>query len=41
MHLPDATYEWYAQNYLDRYYPVRFILRMNGVAFPELAQKEE
>lgn len=41
VHLPDATYEWYAQNYLDRYYPVRFILRMNGVAFPELAQKEE
>ena len=41
VHLPDATYEWYAQNYLDRYYPVRFILRMNGVAFPELAQKED
>lgn len=32
---------WYAQNYLDRYYPVRFILRMNGVVFPELTQKEE
>ena len=41
VHLPDATYEWYAQNYLDRYYPVRFILRMNGVVFPELTQKEE
>ena len=41
LHLPDATYEWYAQNYLDRYYPVRFILRMNGVEFPDLAQKEE
>ena len=41
LHLPDATYEWYAQNYLDRYYPVRFILRMNGVVFPELTQKEE
>ena len=41
VHLPDATYEWYTQNYLDRYYPVRFILKMNGVEFPELTQKEE
>lgn len=41
VHLPDATYEWFAQNYLDRYYPVRFILKMNGVEFPDLAQKEE
>ena len=41
VHLPDATFEWYAQNYLDRYYPVRFILKMNGVKFPDLAQKED
>lgn len=41
VHLPDATYEWYAQNYLDRYYPVRFILKTNGVEFPDLAQKED
>ena len=41
VHLPDATYEWYAQNYLDRYYPVRFIMQMNGVEFPHPHQEEE
>lgn len=40
MHLPDATYEWYVQNYLDRYYPVRFIMKMNGVEFPDIPTKE-
>lgn len=40
VHLPDASYEWFAQNYLDRYYPVRFILRSNGVQFPDAAEKE-
>ena len=35
VHLPDATYEWYVQNYLDRYYPVRFLMKFNGVKFPE------
>ena len=40
LHLPDATYEWYVQNYLDRYYPVRFIMKMNGVEFPDLESKE-
>ena len=30
-HLPKATYEWFCTNYLDRYYPVRFMLRANGV----------
>lgn len=40
LHLPDATYEWYCENYLDRYYPVRFFLRQNGVCFPE-TEKED
>ena len=40
VHLPDATYEWYVQNYLDRYYPVRFIMKMNGVEFPDIPTKE-
>ena len=40
VHLPDATYEWYVQNYLDRYYPVRFIMKMNGVEFPDIETKE-
>ena len=31
IHLPDATYEWYCKNYLDRYYPVRFILHHQGI----------
>lgn len=30
--LPAATYEWFSQNYLDRDYPLRFILKCNGVA---------
>lgn len=34
VHLPDATFEWYSKYYLDGYYPIRFILRHNGVAFP-------
>lgn len=34
-HLPEATFEWYCKNYLDRDYPLRTILRLNGVEFPE------
>lgn len=33
--LPDATYEWYSRNYLDKYYPVRFMLRTLGVPIPK------
>ena len=35
MHLPEATFDWYCKNYLDRDYPLRTILRLNGVEFPE------
>ena len=35
LHLPDATYEWYCENYLDKYYPVRFLMRFHGVVFPK------
>lgn len=35
MHLPDATYEWYSRNYLDRDYPIRLLMKWNGIAFPE------
>lgn len=35
VHLPEATYEWYCENYLDRYYPVRFILHHQGIEFPQ------
>ena len=35
VHLPAATYDWYARHYLDREYPIRLIMRLNGVKFPE------
>ena len=34
-HLPDATYEWYSRNYLDRYYPIRFMMKHHGIEFPQ------
>ena len=39
--VPAATYEWYSRNYLDRDYPLRFILRCNGVAFPDTPEEEK
>lgn len=36
MHLPEATYDWFERNYLSRYYPVRLMLRLHGVPFPEV-----
>ena len=38
--LPVATYVWFEKNYLDRDYPLRFVLRCNGVEFPETLKKE-
>ena len=35
IHIPDATFEWYETHYLDRDYPIRLIMRLNGVQFPE------
>ena len=35
VHLPDATFEWYCRNYLDKDYPIRTIMRLNGVEFPK------
>ena len=35
VHLPAATYDWYARHYLARDYPIRLIMRLNGVKFPE------
>ena len=32
--VPAATFEWYERNYLNRYYPMRMLMRANGVAFP-------
>ena len=35
VHIPAATFEWYEKNYLDRDYPIRIIMRLNGVQFPD------
>lgn len=38
--LPVATFRWFEENYLDHDYPLRFVLKCNGVAFPETLEKE-
>ena len=35
VHVPAATFEWYEKHYLDRDYPIRIIMRLNGVQFPD------
>lgn len=35
IHIPAATFEWYETHYLDRDYPIRLIMRLNGVKFPD------
>lgn len=39
MHLPDATFAWYEKNYLQGYYPIRYMLKFNGVQFPKETEK--
>ncbi len=34
-HLPDATFEWYEKNYLNGYYPLRYMLKFNKIDFPK------
>ena len=31
LHLPQATFQWFSKNYLDRDYPIRLIMKWNGV----------
>ncbi len=33
-HLPEATFEWYDRNYLAKLYPIRYMLKFNGIVFP-------
>mgnify|MGYP007125810174 CR=1 FL=1 len=33
MHMPQATYAWYETYYLQSYYPVRYLLKYNGIKF--------
>lgn len=37
IHLPEATFEWYEENYLSKLYPIRYMLKFNGIAFPKEA----
>ena len=33
--LPQATFAWYEKNYLQGFYPLRYLLKYNGVKFPK------
>ena len=33
--LPQATFVWYEKNYLQKFYPLRYLLKYNGVKFPK------
>ena len=33
--VPEATFEWFCHNYLDRDYPLRILMQFHGVKFPE------
>lgn len=35
LHLPDATYEWFERNYLAQLYPIRYMLKYNGISFSQ------
>jgi len=37
-HLPEATFDWYSRNYLDRDYPIRVLMKVNGVEFPAVKE---
>ena len=34
-HLPRATFEWFDKNYLSKLYPIRYMMKFNGVSFPK------
>lgn len=40
IHLPEATYEWFEEYYLQGLYPLRYMLKFNGVEIPTVAPKE-
>ncbi len=41
VHLPEATYEWFEEYYLQGLYPLRYMLKFNGVAIPAEVFEEE
>ena len=38
--LPQAIFEWYERNYLQGYYPLRYMMKFNGISFPKGAMEE-
>lgn len=32
--LPIATFEWFERNYLTKFYPLRYMMKFNGISFP-------
>lgn len=41
VHLPEATFEWFEEHYLQGLYPLRYMLKFNGVKIPTVAPKED
>lgn len=41
VHLPQATYEWYEEYYLQGLYPLRYMLKFNGVEIPTPELEED
>ena len=39
-HLPEATFQWFDKNYLSGLYPIRYMMKFNGVEFPKEELKE-
>ena len=37
VHLPQATFAWYEENYLKGYYGIRYMLKFHHIAFPKEA----
>ncbi|MBR4308076.1 MAG: hypothetical protein IKT58_00630 [Oscillospiraceae bacterium] len=35
VHLQEATFDWYERNYLQGLYPLRYMLKFNGIQFPK------
>lgn len=40
MQLPEATFSWYEKNYLQGYYPLRYMMKFNGISFPKGANAQ-
>ena len=40
VHLPEATYEWFEVHYLQGLYPLRYMLKFNGITMPTEERKE-